>query len=464
VLGGALAFAFSMGALAGSDFGSTVQSDLFNHSQQLFGVNKALDASSQESISQAEAVADPTRLVSLAHGLTAQVVTTQTSPNTDMIALWPNSEHPTHLIACNEQGTAQPGLERIDLATGAVNVIVTGTTACDPAKRTPWGTIIFGEETGNGQLLELIDPLNTTNVQYNRATGVFSGGTNPQNLVRRTGLGQLAYEGLGLLPNGVLYYGDEQRPANGTPGGAYFKFIPATPWSGGPPISNLNDSPFASGSVYALRIGRRVESNGAIDYGQGNNIGQGSWVQVCTNATCAATNPSLRNFAATNKITGYYRPEDFEADVAAVAAGNAKACGPATGNESFGTFGEVLCISDGTLAEAAANTAVPEIHYLVVGDAQFAMPDNITYQPGRGNWLVHEDGEQLQGNNDLFSCLPDGADDNLLSDGCVRVASLNDLSSELTGGVFNASGSTLYISVQHNVTGHGTVLAITGWK
>jgi hypothetical protein len=139
VLGGALAFAFSMGTLAGSDFGSTVQSDLFNHSQQLFGVNKALDASAQESISQAEAVADPTRLVSLAHGLTAEVVTTQTSPNTDMIALWPNSEHPTHLIACNEQGTAQPGLERIDLATGAVNVIVTGTTACDPAKRTPWG-------------------------------------------------------------------------------------------------------------------------------------------------------------------------------------------------------------------------------------------------------------------------------------------------------------------------------------
>lgn len=464
-----MALAFSMGALAGSDFGSTVQSDLANHSQQLFGVNKALDASSQESISQAAAVADPTRLVSLAKGLTAHVVTTQTSPNTDMIALWPNSEHPTHLIACNEQGTGQPGLERIDLATGAVQVIVTGTTACDPAKRTPWGTIIFGEETGTGQLLELIDPLNTTDVRYNRATGVFSGGTNPHNLVRRTALGQLAYEGLGLLPNGVLYYGDEQRPSNGTPGGAYFKFIPATPWSGGPPITSLNDSPFASGSVYALRIGKRVESNGAVDFGQGTNTGQGSWVPVCSDATstpvaCASTNPSLRNFASTNKITGYYRPEDFEADEAALAAGNAKACGPATGNESFATFGEVLCISDGTLAEAAANTAVPEIHYLVIGDAQFAMPDNIAYQPGRGNWIIHEDGEQLQGNNDLFSCLPDGTDDNLLGDGCIRIASLNDLSSELTGGIFDASGSTLYISVQHNITGHGTVLAITGWK
>src|SRR4029450_8090737 len=118
-----------------------------------------------------------------------------------------------------------------------------------PIKRTPWGTIIFGEETGTGQLYELINPLDTTNVSLNRATGVFSGGTSPQNIVRRGSFGQLAFEGFGLLPNGVMYYGDEQRPANGTPGGAYVKFIPATPWSGGPPISHLNDSPFASGSA-----------------------------------------------------------------------------------------------------------------------------------------------------------------------------------------------------------------------
>jgi hypothetical protein len=48
-------------------------------------------ASSQASISEVEAEADPTRLVSLPKGLDAHVVTTGTSPNTDMIALWPNS-------------------------------------------------------------------------------------------------------------------------------------------------------------------------------------------------------------------------------------------------------------------------------------------------------------------------------------------------------------------------------------
>ena len=470
VVGTGMAVILGVVALAASDFGSEVESRLNNQSNNLFGVTKTVPASSAASISAEEAEADPTRLVTLARGLEAHVITTETAPNTDMIALWPDSSAPSHLIACNEQGTGAPGVQRVELATGAVETIVTGTTTCDPIKRTPWGTIIFGEETANGQLIELIDPLGTTGVLYARATGVFSGGTGAENLVRRTALGQLAYEGLGLLPNGVLYYGDEQRPANGTPGGAYFKFIPTQPWAGGPAITDLSDSPFTAGSVSALRIGARVDgATGAIDYGQGNNTGKGSWVPVCSDVTstptsCASTNPSLRNFAATNRITGYYRPEDLEVDEAALSAGLAKICGANTGIEEFSSYGEVLCIADGSVAEATANAATPEAQYLVIGDPQFAMPDNVAYQPGRGNWVVHEDGDQLQGNNDLFSCLPDGTDSNLLSDGCARIATLNDLNAELTGGIFDADGSTLYISVQHNVTGHGVVLAITGWS
>ena len=44
------------------------------------------------------------------------------------------------------------------------------------------------------------------------------------------------------------------------------------------------------------------------------------------------------------------------------------------------------------------------------------MPDNIAYQPGRGNWIIEEDGSTdafIDGaqNNDIWDCLPDGADD-----------------------------------------------------
>ena len=101
---------------------------------------------------------------------------------------------------------------------------------------------------------------------------------------------------------------------------------------------------------------------------------------------------------------------------------------------------------------------------LVVGDPELAMMDNIAYQPGRGNWIIHEDGEMLTGNNDLWSCLDDGADRDVLSDGCIRIGTLNDGNAEWTGGFFDGDGSTFYVSVQHNITGHGVVLAITGWK
>jgi hypothetical protein len=31
-------------------------------------------------------------------------------------------------------------------------------------------------------------------------------------------------------------------------------------------------------------------------------------------------------------------------------------------------------------------------------------------------------------------------------------------------GTFDASGRHFYISVQHNISGHGVILDITGWK
>ena len=61
--------------------------------------------------------------------------------------------------------------------------------------------------------------------------------------------------------------------------------------------------------------------------------------------------------------------------------------------------------------------------------------------------------------------MPGGWDDaDSLSDGCVRIGSLNDLNAEWTGGIFDARGRVFFVSVQHNVTGHGVILGITGWR
>jgi secreted PhoX family phosphatase len=47
---------------------------------------------------------------------------------------------------------------------------------------------------------------------------------------------------------------------------------------------------------------------------------------------------------------------------------------------------------------------------------------------------------------------------------CVRIATLNDLTADWTGGMFSADGKHFYVSVQHNISGFGVILDITGWK
>ena len=201
------------------------------------------------------------------------------------------------------------GVQRVNLFNGSVETILTGTSSCDPSHRTPWGTIIVGEEAGNsGTILEIIDPLHTTNVQYDRVTGVFTG-ADAANVVERPAIGHLSFEGVAILPNGVMYYGDENRPSQGTAGGAYFKFVPDVPWAGGQPITNLNDSPLVSGEVFGLRLGKR---SGNTDYGQGSNTGLGTWIEIAN-----ADDADLRAAAASNKLTGYYRPEDADIDLTA---------------------------------------------------------------------------------------------------------------------------------------------------
>jgi len=442
----------------GFDFGLFRDRQLDQRSERLFGVERGLDASSTDSIGATDANADPTQLVTLAKGLRARVVTSQPNAgaNIDQMVLWPNDQLPTHLIVANEEGPAQAGLQRIRLSDGLVETIVSGTSSTDPVRRTAWGTILFGEENGtDGWMLEVSDPLHTTGVTFNRATGLSS---DPLHVATRPALGRMSFEGIALYPNGVMYAMDENRPLNGVPGGAYFKFIPATPWSG-TPVTNLAASPLVAGTIYGLRLGKR---SGNTDYGQATQTGLGTWVLVTS-----VPNTNLRAAAATLKLTGYYRPEDAEVDPVALAAGNVRFCANNTGNESQDhTWGETICVTDGTLAQATTNAAVPEVQYLVLGSSEFAMSDNIAYEPIHGNFVINEDGDgaDFGRNNDIWSCLDDGDDADDQSDGCIRVVSLNDLTAESTGGLFNKWGDHYYVSIQHNVTGHGVVLDITGWR
>ncbi len=459
------------GVIAGRDFGLQVQDDLAHHSNQLFGFTKPVEASSTVSADPAAAAQDPSLLVTVAKGLKVRTVAqVPGAPNLDQMALWPSDTAPTYVIGCNEQGAAQFGVVAIKVSDGSsFPIIRSGLTSCDPVRRTPWGTILVAEESGAaGRLFEIVDPIDTHDVDVNT-----DGSTTSPNVVNRTPvLGSLSFEGLALYDSGLLYYADENRPSSGAPGGAYYKFIPTSPWNGtfqAATAADLSQSPLAAGKVYGLRVGIR----GGTDYGQGTETGLGAWIPLCDGTTICG---NLRAAAVVNKLTGYYRPEDADKDRVALAAGQVKWCINNTGNEasqnSGRTWGNTMCVSDGSFADALANTAKPEAQLFVVGTSELAMPDNIAQQPGTGNWVLHEDSDigDTHKNNDLWICLPDGADVDTLSDGCVRMATLNDLiaaggeGAEWTGGFWDASGSTFYVSVQHNMTGNGTLLALSGFR
>ena len=195
-------------------------------------------------------------------------------------------------------------------------------------------------------------------------------------------------------PTGVLYFGDENRPGNGNPGGAYFKFIPNTLWAvGGPAITDLANSPLASGSIYGMRIGKRSgKRSGNTDFGQGNEFGP---TCGCPHRYRTDQYPRRRHHREVHQL---YRPKDLTIDQKALAAGNVRVCGNNTGEDTQGVdnhSGETACITDGTLAQAAdtLTLSTPKYQPLVVGNVDFAMRDNIAYQPNSGNWLINEDGE-----------------------------------------------------------------------
>lgn len=249
---------------SGLDFGSIVQGGLERSSRIWFGVDRPLKESAPPTTGAYRSATQPASAqVLLADGLKAEYVTRSAANNADMFAFWPSDESPTHLIFCIEGGRQDlgtflpgglikkfnPGVQRIKLSDGSVETILRGTTSCDGIRRTAWQTILATEETSDGGAYEIINPLNVTNHTItDRTLGAVmdENGMPSTSITKRTALPKIAFEGLGITPEGVVYSGDELRP--GTPinadGGAMFKFIPANPRTTSDPIGNLSESPW----------------------------------------------------------------------------------------------------------------------------------------------------------------------------------------------------------------------------
>jgi hypothetical protein len=401
----------------------------------------------------------------VAGGLATRYLTRDAANNLDQIDLYPLAS-PTHLVACIEgepedlaNGKKNPSVQRYRLSDGAVETILRGMDRCDGIRTTPWGTVLATEEVGDGAAYEILNPLTTTEISITArgaaaqpATIVDTTNADASDkVVKRIELPTMAWEGLELLPSGVVIGGDELRPgsydrdtnADGTgdnpdsDGGAIFKFVPTTLRTGTAAITALSESPLVDGTSHALQVSC---VNNLQQFGQGCEVGNGAWIAV---------DPTkAREDADAKGATGYYRPEDLHLDPSFT--GGARFCWTNTGNEGTGFYGEVLCGVDATPDVATPAARGVTVSRFIAGDPDFNSFDNLAFQPGTGILYVIED----HGNGDVFACLPDGDDRDLQTDGCVRIASVVDESAEPTGWVFSIDGTKAWVSVQHSADGN----------
>lgn len=430
ILVGLTAVPAAAGATGWIDWGLSHERATMAQSEKLFGIEKPLGSSVTGDIDAT--VVPAARQVLLAEGLKARKVADM-AELADMMAFYPTNRNPRYAFTCIEQGRAEdgmnPGLQRVDLRSGEVITVVYGTDRCDGIRRTPWDTILFTEETDDGRAYELLRPDDVDDeeatVILDRATGEVTG----DNVVQRRALGTFAWEGLHVFNDGTVIAGDELRPDEGLPGGSIYRFKSTG--------ADASGSPLAEGTLAALRVAGGPDET---SYGQGAEVGLGEWVPV---------NPeSARESAHSVNATGYYRPEDLHRDP--LAEGR-RVCWANTGNAELKNYGEVLCLQD---------SARPEVQRFISGNPEMNQPDNLDFQPGTGILYVIEDNS----NGDVWGCLRDGKDTDLMSDGCVRVLSVRDADAEPTGFTFASNGRNAYLHVQHNDDPDtDPLLRITGW-
>ena len=473
------------------DFGAWVQNQLQAHSEELFGFRHPLE----ESALGPYTGANDLQAIQVADGLRVSLVSSSVASAADQIAFWPNDEHPTHVFVCDEE-TTTPAVQRVDLSappSSNATTIVNGLSSCDPVRRTPWGTILVGEEAGNtGGLYEIIDPVSITTAinVTNRATGANS---DKLHLAKRQAVGSLSFESLAIQEDGTIIFGDELAPSGGLAGGGIYKFVPSMPFAGGGLITVPAQSPLVSGTVYGLRVAASKSTN----WGQGAETGVGAWVAVNlagTGVVDASNNIILRNAQKLQLFTGYYRPEDMDIDPIAAEKGLLRACWANTGRKSHndssvvedsGVESEIMCLTENppsTNDPTPVTGTIPTVERFITGSEERAMYDNVAFQPHTGNLVVLEDGPvsavkstnplvtEARG-NDLWICLPDGKDDDALTDGCVRFASVRDTSAEPTGFIFFGSGEEALVSIQHRSVNdaagegnHGALIKISGFN
>lgn len=309
-------------------------------------------------------------------------------------------------------------LSVVNLKTGEAKVVVQRKDweALDGIVWTPWGTVLFAEETGNALFTDPDFPSATRGLLYEMKLDR-KDPTKAEWVKVRPMLGSVAHEGIEIDAEGNVYVIDENGP------GAIFKFVP----------KHYGD--LSQGQLYALKID---------DSTNADRTGPAEWVALDMNLA----QTDARTAAILVGATGYGRPEDLE---------------------RIGSMLYVAITSEARVLSVSldnkpvvrnfvkAGLNVP-VENRAAGITGFRNPDNLANSADGKLWIVEDNVP-----SDIWVAQPDKDGDGA-SDGVHLFASLKDNAAEGTGIYFGKDPRTLFVNVQHSATGNDKTMAITNRK
>lgn len=297
----------------------------------------------------------------------------------------------THEVGSNGAVTV------IDLDTGDAKVIAqdAGWRRLDGLRWTPWGTLLFAEETTGGRVFEaFLDPTDPTVVT---------------RVETREQLGILRHEGIGVAPDGSVYVIDELN------GGSIFRFVP----------DRRGD--LASGQLYALRlIGLEDAAQNWNPATFTDKVGAYEWVAV----DMAVAVVDAKAAADAVNATEFGRPEDVEIIANVLYVAN-------TSEErviAIDLKKQLLT----SFVLAGTNVPVEDRTASVTG---FNNPDNLAKGPDGALWIVEDNVP-----SDIWVAYPTNSG---VATEVELFASLTDSGAEGTGIYFGTDPHTLFVNVQH---------------
>jgi secreted PhoX family phosphatase len=300
-----------------------------------------------------------------------------------------------------------------DLKTGITKTIAQRADweSLDPTAWTPWGTLLFGEETNSARFRDPAYPASVGGLVYE----VYFAKGDPstvERVVARPAIGAKSHEGMRFDKQGNLYSISERTP------GYLFKFVPD------------RKGDLSEGQTYALRITTT----------DGDRTGDAEWVALDR----AAVRVDASAAADAVHATGYGRPEDVEF------SNDGRRLFVAITSEH-----RVLAVDLGKSDERAA--AAPHVsQYVRAGinaPADFQMPDNLVVDRQDNLYIAEDPGSNFAGGkrsgDDIWVAAAGAKGRYAPSGSVVRFATLTDCEAEPTGIYFDMTRNRLFVNVQH---------------